>query len=238
MELSERLAALAACIPAGSVAADIGTDHACLPVFLVEKGICPRVIATELNPGPFRSARRKLAEHNLEGKIDLRLGDGLKALEPGEAGVLVLAGMGGNTIREILSAAPDVSQAASRLILQPMADPGDLRTWLVANGWQISDEKLVEEGGRIYVVIVAEPGREKTRDPLLLELGPRLLEKKDPLLGAYLKGIMERYRRALDGLAAARQEAAREKAVDLAAKLARIREVAKCLLSAGISSKS
>lgn len=225
MELAKRLAALALYVPAGSVAADIGTDHAYLPVYLVEKGICPRVIATDLNPGPLQAARRKVEERSLRDKIDLRLGCGLKVLKPGEADVLVLAGMGGNTIKEILAASPEILLTVKRLVLQPMADPGDLRLWLAANGWQISDEKLVEEDGRIYVVVVAEPGREKTGDLLLLELGPRLLEKKDPLLNVYLERIISKYERVQAGLAAARGAAAREKARELKAKLAKIREV-------------
>lgn len=228
MELAKRLAALAAYVPAGSVAADIGTDHANLPIFLIEKGVCPQIIATDLNPGPFRSAGRKVEEHNLSDKIDLRLGDGLKTLKPGEADVLVLAGMGGNTIREILAASPDVLKMVSKLVLQPMADPGDLRVWLASNGWKITDEKLVEDDGRIYVIIVSDPGQEKPEDPLLLELGPRLLEKKDPLLGVYIEKMIDKYERILTGLAAAKSEAAREKALELKSKLTRIREVSGC----------
>lgn len=228
MELAKRLAALAAYVPAGSIAADIGTDHAYLPVFLVKEGICPRVVATDLNPGPFRSAGCKVEEQNLRDKIDLRLGDGLKPLKPGEVDILVLAGMGGNTIREILDASPDVLDTVKRLVMQPMADPGDLRTWLAANGWKIGDEKLVEDDGRIYVIVVADPGQEKTGDPLLLELGPRLLEKKEPLLKPYIEKMIEKYERVLAGLAAAKSETAREKARELETKLTRIREVAGC----------
>ena len=103
MELAKRLAVAAAYVPAGSVVADIGADHAYLPIYLVKTGRCARVIATELRSGPFQSALRQVAEHKLESNIDLRLGDGLTVLKPAEAGVLVLAGMGGNTIREILA---------------------------------------------------------------------------------------------------------------------------------------
>lgn len=229
MKLAKRLAALAAHIPVGSVAADIGTDHACLPVFLIENGICARVIATELNYGPFQSASDKVAEHGLENRIDLRLGNGLSVLKPGEAGVAILAGMGGNTIREILEASPEVLKLTSRLVLQPMADPGDLRVWLVANGWKISDEELVEDDGRIYVIIVAEPGRENAVTPLLLELGPRLLEKKDPLFGIYLEMVINKYKKVLVGLSSSKNEAVREKSMELKAKIASIREVQKCL---------
>jgi len=228
MGLAKRLAAIAAYVPAGSVAADIGTDHAFLPVFLVQEGICARVIATDIKPGPFAAAQRRVAEAKLTGKIDLRLGNGLEALQPGEAGVLVLAGMGGNTIREILAAAPDVTRAAGRLVLQPMADPGDLRAWLVSNGWRISDERLVEDSGKIYVVIMAEPGREETSDPFLLELGPRLLEKQDPLLGRYAAWLAGMYEQALAGLERANSAAAGAKAQEVRTKIARIRGITGC----------
>lgn len=229
MGLAKRLAAIASYVPAGSVAADIGTDHAYLPVFLVEEGICARVVATDLKQGPFESAQRKIGESKLSDKIDLRLGNGLEVLEPGEIDVLVLAGMGGNTIREILAAAPDITKTVSRLILQPMADPGDLRAWLAANGWKINDERLVEDGGKIYVIIVAGPGHEDASDPFLLELGPRLLEKKDPLLGRYAEKIADQYEQALAGLESAKSDTARKKAMEIKTKLARIRGIAGCL---------
>lgn len=229
MVLAKRLAAMVEYIPSGSIVADIGTDHAYLPIFLVETGKCPQVIATELNLGPYRSAGRMVKEFKLSDKIDLRLGDGLRVLKPGEVDVLVLAGMGGNTIREILSTAPAVFDTVKKLVLQPMADPGGLRIWLAAGGWKITDEKLVEDDGRIYIVIVAEPGREDTKDLFLLELGPRLLEKKDPLLKPYLNKIANRIERVLDGLTIAKSDAVLKKKIELKEKLARIREMVDCL---------
>jgi len=229
MRMAERLAALAACVPPGSIVADIGTDHACLPVFLIEAGISPKVIATDLNPGPLESAARAVAKHHLEKSIELRLGNGLKVLKPGEVEVVVLAGIGGNTIKGILAAAQDVLEDIKRLVMQPMSDAGDLRIWLAGNGWKIINEKLVEEGGRIYEIIIAEQGRELFDDKQLLELGPRLIEGKDPLLGNYLGKIIEQYERMLAGLAAGKNEATLEKARQIRAKLERIREVAKCL---------
>lgn len=229
MELPKRLAALAAFIPYGSIAADIGTDHAYLPVFLAEKGICPLVIATDLREGPYRSAEHKIKEHALEERIGLRLGDGLKPLKPGEVEVVVLAGMGGNTIREILSKSPKTLAGMKRLVLQPMTDAGDLRAWLAANGWKIADEELVEDEGHLYVIIAAEQGLEVTHDPVYMELGPRLLEKKSPLLGRHLSSFMVKYDRILEGLALASDPAARKKAMEIQEKLARIKEVASCL---------
>jgi len=229
MELPKRLAALAACVLQGKTAADIGTDHAYLPIYLIEEGICNTVIATDLREGPYRSAEKKIREHGLTGRISLRLGDGLKPLVPGEAETVILAGLGGNTIRGILSEAPQVLSEVKRLVLQPMTDAGDLRLWLVSHGWKIADEHLVEDEGRIYVIIVAEHGHESVDNPVLLELGPRLLEKGGPLLEVYLNGFIEKYERILAGLARAQSSVAGEKAAVIMDKLAKIKEVAACL---------
>lgn len=226
MELSRRLAALAAYVPAGSAVADIGTDHAYLPVYLVKTGVCRRVIATDVREGPFSSAKDKVKGYGLDGRIELRLGDGLQALKPGEAEVLVLAGMGGNTIREILAAAPPVLNQCTRLVLQPMADAGDLRIWLAGRGWKIWNEQLVKEDGRIYVILAAVPGEESAKDELYLELGPRLIEKKDPLLAVYLERITNKYERVLAGLAVSQSKAAQAKKIMIIEKLTRMRELA------------
>lgn len=226
MDLPKRLAALAAFVPQGSIAADIGTDHAYLPIFLIKQGICSFVIATDLREGPFHSAEQKIREHALEDRIGLRLGDGLQPLKPGEVEVVVLAGMGGNTIRGILDREPQTLAGIKRLVMQPMTDAGDLRVWLAANGWKIVDEELVEDDGRIYVIIAAEPGREVILDPVYLEVGPRLLEKKSPLMERHLQSFVVKYERVLEGLALARSSAARKKTTEIERKVARIKEVA------------
>lgn len=225
MRLTRRLATIAGYVLPGTVVADIGTDHALLPIYLVAKGICPKAVATELNAGPYRSARTAVHLQGLDGKIDVRQGDGLRPLLPGEAQVIVLAGLGGNTIRQILAAAPEVLAAARRLILQPMVDAGDLRLWLVEKGWRLVDETLVEEDGHLYVIVVAEPGLEKVTDLFMLEIGPRLVEKKHPLLPAYLNKLMAEYQRVLKALARSRSPRAKDKSLEISAKLTRLKEV-------------
>ena len=228
--MSGRISALAEFVPAGCVAADIGTDHARLPAFLVQNGICPRVIATECRPGPLENARRNLSEKGLLDRVDLRLGDGLKVLKPGEASVLVLAGMGGGTIRDILAASGEVTASARVLVLQPMGGAGELRAWLSQNGWRIKDEKLVEEGGRIYAVIAAVPGREELSDPLILELGPRLWEKgmSEPLFCRYVKALIDKYSRILKGISLAKNRSWAEKKLFLENAISRLKEAAAC----------
>lgn len=216
---------MAGFVPPGKVVADIGADHAYLSVYLVQTGRSPQVIATELNAGPWRRGCFWVSACNLENKIEVRRGEGLAVLFPGEAQVAVIAGLGGNTIIQILAAAPAVLRRLERLILQPMTDAGDLRLWLVDNGWRLAEEALVEEEGRLYEIVVAEQGEEVTRDRLLLELGPRLIEKGDPLLVSYLEHRKQNYQRVLSSLARSRSPEAQEKAILLTAKLAKVREL-------------
>lgn len=182
MKLTQRLLTIAQFIPKCRTVVDIGTDHALLPIYLIQNNIAARVIAGDLNFGPLESARRNVKSAGLEKSIDLRLGNGLDIIEAGEAEICIIAGMGGGTIREIIKNAGDKAETISQFILQPMGGSGRLREWLVENGWQISDEELISEDERIYEVIVAKPGKETTVDTVLISVGPRLFEKKHPLL--------------------------------------------------------
>ncbi|MEG6521256.1 tRNA (adenine(22)-N(1))-methyltransferase [Desulfotomaculum sp. 1211_IL3151] len=225
INLSKRLKCLAQYVPQGSVAADIGTDHGYLPVYLVLQDICPKVIAVDINRGPLEAARSNVQQRGVQDKIDLRLGNGLQVLEPGEADVIVIAGMGGGTIRDIVAASPQVAAQVSRLILQPMADERDLREYLLQHGWRLKDEEMLVEDDRLYPVLVAERGQEDVGDPILLEVGPRLVEKKHPLLKRYIHKLEEKYQRVLDGLQKSSRPTAQTKAVFIEKKIEQLREL-------------
>ncbi|MGB9793297.1 MAG: tRNA (adenine(22)-N(1))-methyltransferase [Thermacetogeniaceae bacterium] len=233
MKLPDRLARLADYVIPGAVVADIGTDHALLPAYLVQKGICSRVIACDLHPGPLESAKRTVAQYGLDGKVELRRGYGLEPLSPGEASVIVIAGMGGAKIREILAASPAVLEGTERLILQPLGGEALLRRWLLENGWALSDEELVYEGGRFYVILVAESAKGSRTlqrfEDSLLEIGPKLLEKRHPLLVSYLKRLIQGYQdvlRSLERSKGARASAVRE---DFQKKIDFLKGVMECL---------
>ncbi|WP_041285275.1 tRNA (adenine(22)-N(1))-methyltransferase [Desulfoscipio gibsoniae] len=187
MELSKRLATVARHVPVGATVADIGTDHAYLPVYLVRRGISPRVVGVDINQGPFDAAHLTVRASGLDEYIDLRMGDGFNIIKPGEVSVVVVAGMGGKTICKILAQGREVLQHLRRLVLQPMRDIVMVRKWLTDNGWRLMDEEMVTEDGHYYVIIVAEPGFEKIKNSFALKLGPRLLEKKDAVLREFLK---------------------------------------------------
>ncbi|MFZ5634328.1 MAG: tRNA (adenine(22)-N(1))-methyltransferase [Bacillota bacterium] len=238
MELSSRLAAIANLIPPGARVADIGTDHAMLPVNLVKTGRSPRVIATEMNEKPYRTACRQAMSVEAGGRVEVRKGDGLEAIRPGEVDVIVIAGMGANNILGILNRSRGVLAGISRLVLQPMSNPGALRRWLAQNGWRLADEELVKEDGKFYVIIAAEPGEDHWQDQFLLEIGPKLVDKCSPVLIEYLEKIKGDYQRVLNGLAGSRSEQAMEKAIEITSRLNRLREViCRCRQGAGHSLK-
>lgn len=225
MELTQRLRQIASLIPQGSVVADIGTDHALLPVYLVQEGICPKVIATEVKDGPWLLAKAALNRFPLRSRVDLRRGNGLTALNPGDADTVVLAGMGGGTIRAILADGPEVLSACSLLILQPMNGLRDVRVWLYENDWHIAAERLALERGHFYVIMAAQPGGEAMPDAETLAIGPGLIENRDPLLGAYLAGMAGSLEIVRTHCVAAGSTAALRKADEASLLLRKIREV-------------
>ncbi len=229
MELPLRLYAIAGFIPLGRRVVDVGTDHALLPVYLVRNRICPGVVAGDVHPGPYRIALSAVAVAGLADRIDVRMGDGLTIVKPDEVNVAVIAGMGGGTIREILKNSFGIAASLERLVLQPMVDAGALRIWLVEKGWHIADEVLLEEGGTIYEVIVAERGREEVADPLLIEIGARLVEKKDPLLKKHLTNQIQSLQRIVYSLAKSASPEALHKKTEILAKIGEMKKVSKWL---------
>ena len=154
--LDKRLSAVAALVRQGSRLADIGTDHAYLPVHLVQAGVCPSAIASDIGAGPLDAARRTVTENELTSQIALRLGDGLATVSADEIEDIAIAGMGGETIAAILEAVPWVQNNRLRLILQPMTRSEDLRRWLLQNGFAVIEEHLITDGRHLYPVLAAE----------------------------------------------------------------------------------
>jgi len=185
IKLDGRLLSAAALVLPGKAAADIGTDHNYLPVYLVANGICPYVIATDKAPQPYENAQQLVDLLSLSRQISVRRGDGLKVVEPGEAATIILAGMGGRLIMDILSGAPAVTARAERLVLQPQKNIDLLRRWLGENGWRIVAESIAFDSGFYYVIMAAEHGDMDLSDDEA-EFGPCLLREGHPLFPQYL----------------------------------------------------
>ena len=208
MRLDGRLAAVAALVPRGARAADVGTDHAYLAIALLNEQDVETVIATDKNEGPCAAARRTISASGFTNRVQVRLGDGLAPLSPGEVDTVCIAGMGGGLIASILAEGAEVLAEVSRLVLQPMNDAAALRQWLYDNGWHIVEESLATADGRLYEIIAAEPGTEETPEPWLLTLGPVLWRDRPPLFARHAEAQTERLRRILYGME--KSETARE----------------------------
>ncbi|MBE7012495.1 MAG: SAM-dependent methyltransferase [Ruminococcaceae bacterium] len=172
MKLSERLLKITEFVRGATVVADIGTDHGYVPVYCVQNGLCDRAIACDINEGPLAAARDHIADSGLSDVIDARLSDGLEALAPNEADTIVIAGMGGFLIRDILIRGTEVIGSDTRLILQPMVAAKELREYLADNGFEIVTEKLAREEDKFYNIMYVQKGASSlTEKELLLGKG-------------------------------------------------------------------
>ncbi|MDQ0254374.1 tRNA (adenine22-N1)-methyltransferase [Evansella vedderi] len=184
IQLSKRLEKVASYVRAGSSVADIGSDHAYLPVHLVSRGIARRAIAGEVNKGPLTTAIKQIKKNNLEAKIHAKLGNGLEVIEGEEVDTVTICGMGGPLISQILEEGKGELSNVSRLILQPNIAADHVRRFLLNNQWELKDESILKEDGHIYEILMAEKGKPLVAysDDLEKELwlGPFLLKKKSP----------------------------------------------------------
>ena len=194
LRLSPRLAAVAAEVLGGEPLADIGADHALLPMWLVQTGRVPRAIALDVARPPLAAARAHAQALGLDdpARLDLRCSDGLEALRPGEAATLTLCGLGGGTIAEVLRRAPAHTGAggARRVVAQPNRDAALVRAWALTSGWDLVRERLVTDRGHIYAVLCLEPRRPDQPPPAWtaadLRWGPLLRRERPPL---YLQAL-------------------------------------------------
>lgn len=190
--LSNRLLLVARMIPKGHVAADIGTDHAYLPIYLVKEHICPKVIATDVARGPYEKALENIKIAGVEGAVELRCGSGLEPLSPGEVQTAVMAGMGGETIAGILRDSMTVASSMEQMLLQPMRNLPKLRKWLFLMGFKIIDEDVALEDSRFYEIIAVKRQKTHPFDAIDIAVGPIIREKRTPRILKYIGAKISR----------------------------------------------
>lgn len=160
--ISKRLELVASFVPQGAILLDVGSDHAYLPIELIERGQIESAIAGEVVEGPYQSAVKNVEAHGLKEKIQVRLANGLAAFEEADqVSVITIAGMGGRLIARILEEGLDKLADVERLILQPNNREDDLRIWLQDHGFEIVAENILEEAGKFYEILVVEAGQMK-----------------------------------------------------------------------------
>lgn len=208
--LSERLLHIAGQVHAGQTLADVGCDHGYLPIYLVQKGCMQRAIAMDINEGPLQRASEHIEREALGDYIQTRQSDGLEKLSPGEVDVVIIAGMGGNLIIDILTRGEAVVHELDQLILEPQSELAAVRAFLRENDYFVEAEDLVLEDGKYYPILRVLP--KKSSDVLMFSgesglplavldaYGHRLLAEHHPVLLRFLKKERQQCEQILAGL--------------------------------------
>ena len=201
MQLSARLEKLIELAGSGTCAADIGTDHALVPIELVRRGAFERAVAGDLRKGPLAAASVHVRQAGLAECISLRLGDGLHVAAPGEADVILISGMGGALMQRILTEGDEAAKAARKLVLSPQSEIPEFRSFLQKNGFRIAEEAIVYEDRKFYFLMTVEPGEQELWEGADRLYGKTLLEQGNETLAAYArrrKAVLERILRSLE----------------------------------------
>ncbi len=201
MQISKRLETVAGMITPGCILADVGTDHAYIPIYLAAGGSIQKAFAMDVNKGPLAKAVEHIKQYGLEGQIETRLSDGLEKLQPGEADSILIAGMGGPLTIRILQNGEQTALAAKELILQPQSEIREVRRWLEEKGFQIVQEEMVEEDGKYYPMMkVMKVSSAEKMSQAELRYGPLLIKRKHPVLKEFLLREYELNERILSAL--------------------------------------
>ena len=183
--------------------ADVGTDHGILPVTLALRGYRGNLIATDIHAAPLQVAVKQAEEAGVKDKIRFCLTDGLDGIDPSELDTIVIAGLGGDVICSILDRAEWTMDPAYRMILQPMTKAEVLRFWLCNNGYEITEERLVRENGRIFRILsVRFSGVNTPMTDTELYLGKLCLSEREPCFEQLLEQEIDRMKKKVEGLLA------------------------------------
>ena len=200
MELSKRLNWIIEKLDKVEIIMDVGTDHGYIPIYLVKNNIAKKVIASDINKEPLRKAKINASLDGVLDKIDLRLGGGLSPLKNKEADAVIIAGMGGNLIRDILENDLNKVKNLDYLILQPAQNPEVLRKYLYNNNYEILEEDICLDENKYYEIFKV---KYKIGDYILLEdifyeISPTMLSKKLPLFKSYIENKIEKNKRVME----------------------------------------
>lgn len=247
MKLSNRLQQIHDQIPEGSRLADIGSDHALLPVAAIRSGQAVSAIAGEVNPGPYDAASKQVSDAGLQSQITVRRGDGLDVITAGEVDVITIAGMGGALIASILDRGISKLEGVQLLILQPNVGEDILRRWLLQHHWVVVAEQLLEEDGKIYEIITAMPqgsspitneevyrarplqGDVELTEDLLLRMGPYLVDRATDVFFAKWESEILKLQSVVQSISKSDQDSSRDKAAEVEQLIMSLKEVLACL---------
>lgn len=207
--MTDRLKVIAGLVTKGHVTADVGTDHAYLPICLVSEGISPRVIASDVSKAAALRASAHIQEAGLSDRISVFVRDGLNGYRPFEAETLVISGMGGPLMIRILESSKETALSFKEIILSPQSEIASVRRWLYQQGFCLTDEAMVRDGDHDYFILKLCPAQEGQADvyatfdddgqgrTIAYRYGPILMARKDPVLKDYLVREIERLDQAI-----------------------------------------
>ena len=226
MELSSRFKTIASFVSEGMCVADIGTDHGYIPIYLTSEGMTDKAYAMDVNRGPLERAGENIRKEGLDGRIECILSDGMEKL-PIDADSVVIAGMGGDLMEQILMGGGDRLFRLSELVLSPQSHWEKVRRFLHSHGFAIEKEALIKEDGKYYIVIKAVRGRESYRESWQYSYGTYLTGLKNPLMKEYLKKELKDKQKILDSFEGKDSEHLRRRAGELSCILREIKEALK-----------
>lgn len=200
IELTPRLKMIGDMVREGVRVADVGTDHAFLPLYLVKSGKIMSAIASDINIGPIKNAERNIAEHHCQDLIKLVHCSGLDGVSGDEVDDVIIAGMGGELISAIIDTAAWLRSNEKHLVLQPMSRANELRKYLCDSGFEIIEEKIVREGKRLYTIISTKySGKSTNYDDVFLYVG-RINPTSDEDAKSYILNQAEILKKAAEGM--------------------------------------
>jgi len=229
MGISVRLNKIISLIDKCNIVADIGTDHGYIPIYLIKKDLCNLAIASDINLGPKMKAELNIVMEGLSDKIQCRLGGGLNVIKPYEVQAVIIAGLGGYLIRDIIEDRIDVFKSLDYAILQPAQNPEILRKYIYERGFNVINEELCFDQNKYYETIkVAYDNKPKIENNFYYEVSKTFIENKDPLIKDYAKYKLllynKIYKEIKDGT-----ESAQKRKVELKHIIDKLEELLLCL---------
>jgi tRNA (adenine22-N1)-methyltransferase len=229
IELSNRLQSISNLVKDVRSIVDVGTDHGYIPIYLVKNNIIDFAIASDINKGPVEKANKNVKDYDLGNKISCRLGGGLTTVKPKEVEAAIIAGMGGNLIRDIIEESKEVFKNLSYVVLQPVQNPEVLREYIYKSGYTIIDELIVKDEDKYYEIIKVKYDNNKREvEPIYYEISEVLLNKKEPLFREYIEFKLHKYVKVCGNLKG-ETELARKRKEELKITIEKLKEFLQCL---------
>lgn len=225
MEISLRLKTIASMVDKCDCIVDVGTDHAYIPIYLVKNNICKSAIASDINKGPIERAENNIRTKGLSNSIECRLGAGLNPIKPKEADGAVIAGMGGNMIKDILEESQEVFKLLDFLVLQPVQNPEVLRKYIYDKGYKVLEEGIVFDENKFYEIIkIRYDNNPEKLEPIYYEIGKDLIDKNHKLLSEFINYKIDIYNKILIYIKED-TEGAKARKKDIIGKITKLKEL-------------